>query len=248
MTGGPVVRLECATVNCHGASAAARAAAPRFGVWLAGFARTRLLDVVSLQELSDAHASAVRREFNADWRLVRKDPRPGADDNGLLVRRSTTRVVSAYSREMGGLGWRGPVAEHLPRSMAVAVLDCGITVAAVHGVPGVSVTPDGLRGKRRNVEAWVAYWREFVAWAQRRAELGEAWAGIGDLNERADVRGKWSPRWVAREAGGRARSHFIDGVIASRVLDVGDLQAHPRGPGMDHDPVTMSLTWDGGEG
>lgn len=242
---------NAATVNAHGGPA--RDKAEQWGEWLTDFALEQELDVICTQEMTPAHLRAAKRSLGDEWAAASESDWPGADDNAVFVRKAWSRTAVTRVVRMGRWGWLGNVVRRLhdPRSLTFALCRNGLTAASSHAPPGVDSKPAGrvgravdavlrkLTGKPDRVRAWVAFWKRVEQWGANRNRRGGLWLLGLDGNERFGIPGEWTPKGVARRLNANVAAVGIDGFIASNDIELTAACAHNKGPGMDHNPVTV---------
>lgn len=221
--------LVIQTLNVHATSNAALVRD-----WLDAVVHEEEVDMVALQELTPRHIRAFRDITNYSLLVDRGEP--GSAETGWLVRGSGMDQVIGLIRvkRMTRDGWWGwqVQQQHTPRYMAHIILsDPYLSAGSVHTPPGVDMTPKGLTGPRDRRRAWRQYMSNLRRWTQKRQRFLLA----GDWNERAAVKYKWSPNWLARIVGANLYPTGTIDYVMYKGMKVVDHKTVETPKGVDHD-------------
>lgn len=221
--------------------------------WLGRFARHNDLDFVQLQEINGYHKAL---EKIPGYHLVTF---PGAKDHGetgILVKDSLLEKQAMSIQGEGG-GWTTVRGGHAPPRAATAVKLAGwLQVVSAHQPPSVDWNSQGQPiGPKNRVSTYKSLSEKLLAFAKRKIENHPDQGLLigGDWNEPASTKGKWSPGWIAQQAGmkthGGVESHGhgkIDYAM-SYGCRVSNVRAGPTG-GSDHNIVMFTVSRPKGKG
>ncbi|RKH52273.1 endonuclease/exonuclease/phosphatase family protein [Corallococcus llansteffanensis] len=213
--------------------------------WLGKYAKHNDLDFVQLQEINGYHKAL---EKIPGYHLVTF---PGAKDKGetgILVKDSLMEKQALSIQGEGG-GWNTINGGHAPPRAATAVQLAGwLKVVSAHQPPSVDWKDGKPVGPPNRVSTYKSLSEKLLAFAKRQLEKNPDQALLigGDWNEPASTKGKWSPSWIAQQAGmvthGSVKSHGhgkIDYAM-SAGCQVTNVKAGPTG-GSDHNIVTFTV-------
>ncbi|NOJ94092.1 endonuclease/exonuclease/phosphatase family protein, partial [Corallococcus coralloides] len=220
--------------------------------WLGDFAKKNKLDFVQLQEINGYHKAL---ENIPGYHLVTF---PGAKDHGetgILVKDSLLQGQKTSIQGEGG-GWTTVRGGHAPPRAATAVKLAGwLQVVSAHQPPSVDWKGGEPVGPKNRVSTYKSLSEKLLGFAQRKIAKNpdEGLLIGGDWNEPASTKGKWSPHWIARQAGmkthGGVESHGhgkIDYAM-SYGCKVTNVKAGPTG-GSDHNIVMFTVSRPKGKG
>ncbi|MGE6761425.1 endonuclease/exonuclease/phosphatase family protein [Corallococcus interemptor] len=221
--------------------------------WLGKFAKHNDLDFVQLQEINGYHKAL---EKIPGYHLVTF---PGAKDHGetgILVKDSLLEKQAMSIQGEGG-GWTTVRGGHAPPRAATAVKLAGwLQVVSAHQPPSVDWNAKGQPiGPKNRVSTYKSLSEKLLAFAKRKIENHPDQGLLigGDWNEPASTKGKWSPGWIAQQAGmkthGGVESHGhgkIDYAM-SYGARVSNVRAGPTG-GSDHNIVMFTVSRPKGKG
>ncbi|MBN8232739.1 endonuclease/exonuclease/phosphatase family protein [Corallococcus macrosporus] len=214
--------------------------------WLGKFAKSNDLDFVQLQEINGYHKAL---EKIPGYHLVTF---PGAKDHGetgILVKDGLMEKQALSIQGEGG-GWDTVRGGHAPPRAATAVQLAGwLKVVSAHQPPSVDWNSKGqMIGPPKRVSTYKSLSEKLLAFAKRQLERNPDQALLigGDWNEPASTKGKFSPGWIAQQAGmkthGGVESHGhgkIDYAM-SAGCQVSNVRAGPTG-GSDHNIVMFTV-------
>ncbi|MFP2895616.1 peptidoglycan-binding domain-containing protein [Corallococcus sp. 4LFB] len=214
--------------------------------FLGKFAKNNDLDFVQLQEINGYHKAL---EKIPGYHLVTF---PGAKDHGetgILVKDSLLQKQAMSIQGEGG-GWTTVRGGHAPPRAATAVKLAGwLQVVSAHQPPSVDWKDGHPVGPKNRVSTYKSLSEKLLGFAKRKIENNPDQGVLigGDWNEPASTKGKWSPGWIARQAGmtthGGVESHGhgkIDYAM-SYGCRVSNVKAGPTG-GSDHNIVTFTVS------
>ncbi|GMU01457.1 hypothetical protein KH5H1_55770 [Corallococcus caeni] len=214
--------------------------------FLSKFAKNNKLDFVQLQEINGYHKAL---EKIPGYHLVTF---PGAKDHGetgILVKDSLLQKQAMSIQGEGG-GWTTVRNGHAPPRAATAVQLAGwLKVVSAHQPPSVDWKNGQPVGPPNRVSTYKSLSEKLLAFAKRQLEKNPDQALLigGDWNEPASTKGKWSPGWIAQQAGmtthGGVETHGhgkIDYEL-SAGCKVSHVKAGPTG-GSDHNIVTFTVS------
>ncbi|CAM4164234.1 peptidoglycan-binding domain-containing protein [Corallococcus exiguus] len=220
--------------------------------WLGDFAKKNKLDFVQLQEINGYHKAL---ENIPGYHLVTF---PGAKDHGetgILVKDSLLQGQKTSIQGEGG-GWTTVRGGHAPPRAATAVKLAGwLQVVSAHQPPSVDWKGGEPVGPKNRVSTYKSLSEKLLGFAQRKIAKNpdEGLLIGGDWNEPASTKGKWSPGWIAQQAGmtthGGVESHGhgkIDYAM-SYGCKVSNVRAGPTG-GSDHNIVMYTVSRPKGKG
>ncbi|NOK33323.1 hypothetical protein HMI49_08960 [Corallococcus exercitus] len=220
--------------------------------WLGKFAKSNDLDFVQLQEINGYHKAL---EKIPGYHLVTF---PGAKDHGetgILVKDSLLEKQAMSIQGEGG-GWTTVRNGHAPPRAATAVQLAGwLKVVSAHQPPSVDWKNGQPVGPPNRVSTYKSLSEKLLAFAKRQLEKNPDQALLigGDWNEPASTKGKWSPGWIAQQAGmtthGGVETHGhgkIDYELSAGCR-VSNVKAGPTG-GSDHNIVTFTVSRPKGKG
>ncbi|MBN9685617.1 MULTISPECIES: peptidoglycan-binding domain-containing protein [unclassified Corallococcus] len=220
--------------------------------WLGDFAKKNKLDFVQLQEINGYHKAL---ENIPGYHLVTF---PGAKDHGetgILVKDSLLQGQKTSIQGEGG-GWTTVRGGHAPPRAATAVKLAGwLQVVSAHQPPSVDWKGGEPVGPKNRVSTYKSLSEKLLGFAQRKIAKNpdEGLLIGGDWNEPASTKGKWSPGWIAQQAGmklhGGVESHGhgkIDYAM-SYGAKVTNVRAGPTG-GSDHNIVMYTVSRPKGKG
>ncbi|KFE71933.1 peptidoglycan-binding domain-containing protein [Hyalangium minutum] len=214
--------------------------------WLGDFAKKNKLDFVQVQEINGYHKAL---EKIPGYHLVTFPKAKDHGESGILVKDSLLAKHAASIQGEGG-GWTTVRGGHAPPRAAVAVQLAGwLKVVSAHQPPSVDWKNGHPVGPENRVKTYASLSEKLLAFAKRQIKNNPDQALLigGDWNEPASTRGKWSPNWIAQQAGmtthGGAKTHgnaSIDWEM-SHGCRVSNIKAGPTG-GSDHNIVTFSVS------
>ncbi|RKH01286.1 hypothetical protein D7X32_20665 [Corallococcus carmarthensis] len=220
--------------------------------WLGDFAKKNKLDFVQLQEINGYHKAL---EKIPGYHLVTF---PGAKDHGetgILVKDSLLQGQKTSIQGEGG-GWTTVRGGHAPPRAATAVKLAGwLQVVSAHQPPSVDWKGGEIDGPKNRVSTYKSLSEKLLGFANRKIAKNpdEGLLIGGDWNEPASTKGKWSPGWIAQQAGmtthGGVESHGhgkIDYAM-SYGCKVSNVKAGPTG-GSDHNIVLFTVSRPKGKG
>lgn len=213
--------------------------------WLGDFAKRNDLDFIQLQEINGYHKAL---EKIPGYHLVTFPKAKDHGESGILVKDDLLAKHATYIQGEGG--WTTVRGGHAPPRAATAVQLAGwLKVVSVHQPPSVDWKGGKPVGPENRVETYKSLSEKLLAFAKRQLENNPDQALLigGDWNEEASTRGKWSPGWIAQQAGmtthGGVKTHgnaSIDYEL-SHGCKVSHTKAGPTG-GSDHNIVTFTVT------
>ncbi|RKH07182.1 hypothetical protein D7V97_21640, partial [Corallococcus sp. CA053C] len=214
--------------------------------WLGKFAKSNDLDFVQLQEINGYHKAL---ENIPGYHLVTF---PGAKDHGetgILVKDSLLERQRLSIQGEGG-GWNTVRGGHAPPRAATAVQLAGwLKVVSAHQPPSVDWKGGQPVGPPNRVSTYKSLSEKLLAFAKRQIERKPDQGLLigGDWNEPETTKGKWSPGWIAQQAGmtthGGVKSHGdarIDYAM-SYGCQVTNVKSGPTGRS-DHNIVTFTVS------
>jgi Putative peptidoglycan binding domain len=213
---------------------------------LGGFAKRHDLDFIQLQEINGYHKAL---ENIPGYHLVTFPKAKDHGESGILVKDSLLAKQPMLIQGEGG-GWTTVRNGHAPPRAAVAVKLAGwLTVVSAHQPPSVDWKNGQPVGPPNRVSTYKSLSEKLLAFAKRQLEKHPEQALLigGDWNEEASTKGKWSPGWIAQQAGmkthGGAKTHgnaSIDWEM-SNGCRVSNIKAG-RTLGSDHNIVTFTVS------
>jgi hypothetical protein len=214
--------------------------------WLGRFAKSNNLDFVQVQEINGYHEAL---EKIPGYHLVTFPKSKDHGESGILVKDDLLAKHAASIQGEGG-GWTTVRGGHAPPRAATAVQLAGwLEVVSAHQPPSVDWKNGHPIGPENRVKTYESLSEKLLAFAkqQLKSNPGQALLIGGDWNEPASTQGKWSPGWIAQQAGltthGGAKTHGngrIDYEM-SNGCKVSNVKAGPTG-GSDHNIVTFTVS------
>lgn len=212
--------------------------------WLGKFAKSNKLDFVQVQEINGYH-----KALNSipGYKLVTFPKAKDHGESGILVRDGLLQQHAHYLQPKGG--WTTVRGGHAAARSPVMVKLAGwLEVASVHQPPSVDWKHGKMVGPENRVDTY-RYTSEAVAKFAQRQVAAHPHDGLligGDWNEAASTRGKYSPNWIASQAGmtthgGRNTGHGPIDYELSRGLRMSHIRVGPKG-GSDHNIETFTVT------
>lgn len=206
--------------------------------WLTKTVREKNLDFVQLQEINGYH-QALRSI--PGYKLITF---PGARDrgeSGILVRNgiSVEGEKSIQSTE----GWKSPDGEiRRPRAATSVLLGGWLRVVSVHAPPAIDFANGQIKGPEQRKKAYASLMEKVLGHAKQVGSKHPDQALLigGDWNEPASSSGKWSPNWLASQAG--MTKHTAGGIDweMARGCEVTKVRHGERG-GSDHRMVLFNV-------
>lgn len=219
--------------------------------WLGDFAKKNDLDFIQVQEINDYHKAL---ENIPGYHLVTFPKSKDHGESGILVKDSLLSKPSSYIQGEGGWntvrGGRAP-----PRAAPVVKLAGWLKVVSAHQPPSVDWKNGQPVGPENRVDTYKSLSEKLLAFAKRQIKKNPDQGLLigGDWNEPASTKGKWSPGWIAQQAGmathGGVKTHGngrIDWEM-SYGCRVSNVKAGPTG-GSDHNIVTFTVSRPKGKG
>jgi hypothetical protein len=213
--------------------------------WLGDFAKKNKLDFVQVQEINGYHKAL---EKIPGYHLVTFPKSKDHGESGILVKDDLLSKHASYIQGEGGWntvrGGRAP-----PRAAPAVQLAGWLKVVSVHQPPSVDWKNGQPVGPENRVKTFKSLSEKLLAFAKRQLQNNPDQALLigGDWNEPASTQGKWSPGWIAQQAGmtthGGVKTHGhgrIDYEL-SRGCRVSNVKAGPTG-GSDHNIVTFTVS------
>ncbi|WP_170115663.1 peptidoglycan-binding domain-containing protein [Melittangium boletus] len=214
--------------------------------WLGDFAKRQKLDFVQVQEINDYHKAL---ENIPGYHLVTFPKSKDGGESGILVKDDLLAKNATYIQGEGG-GWTTVRGGHAPPRAAPAVQLAGwLKVVSVHQPPSVDWKNGKPVGPENRVKTYASLSEKLLAFAKQQLKRNPDQALLigGDWNEPASTQGKWSPGWIAQQAGmnthGGVKTHGngrIDWEM-SKGCRVSNIKAGPTG-GSDHNIVTFTVS------
>jgi len=212
--------------------------------WLGKYAKSRKLDFIQVQEINGYH-----KALNSipGYKLVTFPKSKDHGESGVLVRDDLLQQHASYLQPKGG--WTTVRGGHAAARSPVMVKLAGwLEVASVHQPPSVNWKNGKMVGPENRVDTY-RYTSQAVAKFAQRQVAKNPNDGLligGDWNEGAATRGKWSPNWIASQAGltthgGRNTGHGPIDYELSRGVRVSNIRVGPTG-GSDHHIETFTVT------
>ena len=213
--------------------------------WLGRFAKSQKLDFVQVQEINGYHEAL---EKIPGYHLVTFPKSKDHGESGILVK-DDLLAKHAKSIQGEGGGWTTVRGGHAPPRAATAVQLAGwLEVVSAHQPPSVDWKNGHPVGPENRVKTYESLSEKLLAFAKQQLKSNPDQALLigGDWNEPASTQGKWSPGWIAQQAGltthGGAKTHGngrIDYEMSSGC-QVSNVKAGPTG-GSDHNIVTFTV-------
>jgi hypothetical protein len=214
--------------------------------WLGDFAKSHNLDFVQVQEINGYHKAL---EKIPGYHLVTFPKSKDHGESGILVKDNLLAKHAASIQGEGG-GWTTVRGGHAPPRAATAVQLAGwLKVVSAHQPPSVDWKNGHPVGPENRVKTYASLSEKLLAFAKRQLKNNPDQALLigGDWNEPASTQGKWSPNWIAQQAGmtthGGVKTHGngrIDYEM-SHGCRVSNIKAGPTG-GSDHNIVTFTVS------
>lgn len=214
--------------------------------FLGDFAKKNKLDFIQVQEINGYHKAL---ENIPGYHLVTFPKAKDHGESGILVKDSLMAKNASLIQGEGG-GWTTVRGGHAPPRAAVAVQLAGwLKVVSAHQPPSVDWKNGHPVGPKNRVSTYASLSEKLLGFAKRQLKNNPDQALLigGDWNEPASTKGKWSPNWIAQQAGmkthGGAKTHgnaSIDYEL-SHGCKVSNIKAGPR-MGSDHNIVTFSVS------
>lgn len=214
--------------------------------WLGDFAKKNKLDFVQVQEINGYHKAL---EKIPGYHLVTFPKSKDHGESGILVK-DDLLTKQAKSIQGEGGGWTTVRGGHAPPRAAVAVQLAGwLKVVSAHQPPSVDWKNGKPVGPENRVSTYKSLSEKLLAFAKGEIKKDPSQGLLigGDWNEPASTQGKWSPQWIAQQAGmtthGGVETHGhgrIDYEI-SKGCRVSNVKAGPTG-GSDHNIVTFDVS------
>ena len=218
---------------------------------LGAFAKKHDLDFIQLQEINGYHKAL---EKIPGYHLVTFPKAKDHGESGILVKDSLMTRQATYIQGEGG--WNTVRGGRAPPRAAVAVQLAGwLKVVSAHQPPSVDFKNGQPVGPPNRVKTFKSLSEKLLAFAQRQLKNNPDQALLigGDWNEPASTKGKWSPAWIAQQAGmathGGVKTHGngrIDWEM-SHGCRVSNVKAGPT-LGSDHNIVTFTVSRPKGKG
>jgi peptidoglycan hydrolase-like protein with peptidoglycan-binding domain len=212
---------------------------------LGKFAKKNELDFIQLQEINGYHKAL---EKIPGYHLVTFPKSKDHGESGILVKDDLLTKHASYIQGEGG--WTTVRGGHAPPRAATAVQLAGwLKVVSVHQPPSVDFKNGQPVGPENRVKTFKSLSEKVLAFAKRQLQNNPDQALLigGDWNEPASTRGKWSPNWIAQQAGmtthGGLKTHGngrIDYEM-SAGCKVSNVKAGPT-LGSDHNIVTFTVS------
>lgn len=219
---------------------------------LGTFAKRNKLDFIQLQEINGYHKAL---ESIPGYHLVTFPKAKDHGESGILVKDSLLARQATSIQGEGG-GWTTVRGGHAPPRAATAVQLAGwLKVVSAHQPPSVDWKNGEPVGPKNRVSTYKSLSEKLLAFAKRQLEKHPEQALLigGDWNEEASTKGKWSPGWIAQQAGmathGGAKTHgnaSIDWEMSTGCR-VSNIKAGPQ-LGSDHNIVTFTVSRPKGKG
>jgi exonuclease III len=215
--------------------------------WLGDFVKSHDLDFVQVQEINGYHQAL---EKIPGYHLVTFPKSKDHGESGILVKDDLLAKHATSIQGEGG-GWTTVRGGHAPPRAATAVQLAGwLEVVSAHQPPSVDWNKNGqIVGPENRVNTYKSLSEKLLAFAKQQLKSNPDQALLigGDWNEAASTQGKWSPNWIAQQAGltthGGAKTHgnaSIDYEL-SNGCQVSNIKAGKTG-GSDHNIVTFTVS------
>jgi exonuclease III len=218
---------------------------------LGDFAKSHNLDFIQLQEINGYHKAL---EKIPGYHLVTFPKSKDHGESGILVKDDLLAKHAKYIQGEGG--WTTVRGGHAPPRAATAVQLAGwLKVVSVHQPPSVDWKNGQPVGPENRVKTYKSLSEKLLAFAKRQLKNNPDQALLigGDWNEPASTRGKWSPTWIAQQAGmtthGGVKTHGngrIDWEMSTGCR-VSNVKAGPT-LGSDHNILTFTVSRPKGKG
>ncbi|HEX8704492.1 MAG TPA: peptidoglycan-binding protein [Myxococcaceae bacterium] len=208
------------------------------------FTKQNDLDFIQLQEINGYHKAL---EKIPGYHLVTFPKSKDHGESGILVKDDLLTKKEQYIQSEGGWdtvrGGRAP-----PRAAPAVQLAGWLKVVSVHQPPTVDWKNGQISGPPNRVDTYKSLTEKLLAFAKRQLKNNPDQALLigGDWNEPDTTKGKWSPRWLAQQAGmtthGGMKTHghgSIDYEL-SAGCKVSNIKAGPN-MGSDHNIVTFTV-------
>ncbi|MDY7231910.1 peptidoglycan-binding protein [Hyalangium rubrum] len=212
---------------------------------LGNFAKSHDLDFIQLQEINGYHKAL---EKIPGYHLVTFPKSKDHGESGILVKDDLLTKHAQYIQGEGG--WTTVRGGHAPPRAATAVQVAGwLKVVSVHQPPSVDWKNGQPVGPENRVDTYKSLSEKLLAFAKRQLKNNPDQALLigGDWNEPESTRGKWSPHWLAQQAGmnthGGVKTHGngrIDYEMSTGCR-VSNVKAGPT-LGSDHNIVTFTVS------
>lgn len=209
------------------------------------FTKSHDLDFVQVQEINGYHQAL---NSVPGYTLVTFDKAKDHGESGILVKDSLLRSKGTYIQSQGG--WTTVRGGHAPPRAATAVKLAGwLDVVSVHQPPSVDWKGDKMVGPQKRIDTYKSLSEKLLGYAKNQIANDPSQGLLigGDWNEAASTTGKYSPGWLAKQAGmkkyGGLETHGhgkIDWEMAYGAL-VSNMKVGPTG-GSDHNIVTFTVT------
>ena len=213
--------------------------------FLTGFTKSHDLDFVQVQEINGYHQAL---NSIPGYSLVTFPSAKDHGESGILVRDSLLKSKGSFIQSQGG--WTTVRGGHAPPRAATAVKLAGwLDVVSAHQPPSVDWKNGQMVGPENRIKTYKSLSEKLAAYAKRVIgnNPNDGLLIGGDWNEPASTKGKWSPRWIAQQAGmavhGGLATHGkgkIDWEM-SYGASVTNMQVGPTG-GSDHHIVTFTVS------
>lgn len=214
--------------------------------FLGDFVKKNKLDFVQLQEINGYHKAL---EKIPGYHLVTFPGSKDHGESGILVKDDLLARHATSIQGEGG-GWTTVRGGHAPPRAATAVQLAGwLKVVSAHQPPSVDWKNGNPVGPEHRVSTYKSLSEKLLGFAQRQLKNNPEQALLigGDWNEPASTKGKWSPNWIAQQAGmtthGGAKTHgnaSIDYELSAGCR-VSNVKAGPT-LGSDHNIVTFTVS------
>lgn len=200
-------------------------------------ARSQNLDFLQLQEISGYHRAL---EKIPGYHLVTF---PGSKDHGetgVLVKDDLkAQLPRSLQSDEGWTNVRGGVAQ--PRAATKVTLGGWLDVVSLHAPPGIDWKNGHAVGPEQRIKSYGSLMEKLRDAARTAIAKGRAVLLGGDWNEGARTGGKWSPSWLASQAGlHKDATGRIDWEM-SHGARVTDMRVRDSG-GSDHRLVTFTVS------
>lgn len=209
--------------------------------------------VLALQE-AGGYRDLLLDVMGPTYRLIQFDTSPGQRESAILVRRHTTlQAGQSWAARMTWRGWNrqtGIGGVTAPK-WAPTILANHVRVVCVHLPPSIRWFRGVPVGPPLRVIAYRTYARRLVALLAQGAN-DRPQVVLGDFNATPRAAGRWSPKWIARQASmtisapaGPTTGHRPDGPVdyaLTRNCRIENLRVLADFQhGSDHDPVGFQV-------
>ena len=212
--------------------------------WLGTFAKNHNLDFVQVQEINGYHQAL---NSIPGYSLVTFPKTRDGGESGVLVRDGLLKTGEDHLDPKGG--WRTVRKGYAAARSPVMVKLAGwLEVASIHQPPSVDWKNGKMVGPPMRIDTYRSTSEVLAKFAKNQIAKNPTDGLLigGDWNEAAATKGKWSPRWIAEQAGlithgGRNTGHGPIDYELSNGCRVSDIKVGPKG-GSDHNILTFTVS------